>query len=166
VQAIRRVERDDVRVLVVGDGDGLSHLRPAENDLRVILTGRVPREDVPDYLAAMDVASLPQSVDGVGSFRYTTKLSEYIAAGLPIVTGRVPVAYDLDAGWIWRLPGAAPWDETYVAALARLMEEIQLDEVATRRGLVQRHLTIFDKELQQRHVAEFVSELVADRTRR
>ena len=50
---------------------------------------------MPNHLAAFDLASLPQSVDGVGSFRYTTKLSEYLAAGLPIVTGQIPAAYDL-----------------------------------------------------------------------
>ena len=166
VRAVRRVERDDLRVLVVGDGTGLRHLEAAaERDTRVILTGRVPREEVADYLSAMDVASLPQSVDGVGSFRYTTKLSEYLAAGVPIVTGRVPLAYDLDDGWIWRLPGAAPWEERYVAALARLMTEIQLDEVARRRALVPSDLKIFDKELQQRRAAAFIAELLADRNR-
>ena len=61
----------------------------------------------------MDVASLPQSVDGVGSFRYTTKLSEYLAARLPVVTGEIPLAFDLDDGWMWRLPGDAPWEERY-----------------------------------------------------
>jgi glycosyltransferase involved in cell wall biosynthesis len=166
VRAVRRVERDDLRVLVVGDGTGIRHLQAAAGgDARVILTGRVPHEEVADYVSAMDVASLPQSVDGVGSFRYTTKLSEYLAASVPIVTGRVPLAYDLDDGWIWRLPGAAPWEERYVAALARLMAEIQLDEAATRRALVPSNLKIFDKELQQRRAASFIVELLADRSR-
>ena len=43
-----------------------------------------------EFLAAFDLASLPQSVDRVGSFRYSTKLSEYLAAGLPIVTSQIP----------------------------------------------------------------------------
>ena len=55
-------------------------------------------EEVVDYLAAFDLASLPQSVDRVGSFRYSTKLCEYLAVGLPIITGQIPAAYDLDAG--------------------------------------------------------------------
>jgi hypothetical protein len=49
------------------------------------------------------------SVDQVGSFRYTTKLSKYLAFGLPVITGQIPLAYDLDDGWIWRLAGDAPW---------------------------------------------------------
>jgi hypothetical protein len=52
----------------------------------------VARDAVPDYLAAFDVASLPQSCDQIGAFRYTTKLPEYLAAKLPIVTGELPVA--------------------------------------------------------------------------
>ena len=112
VRAIRRVDRPDIRVLIVGDGEGLLRLRDlAHGDQRVILPGRVPRDELGGYLAAMDVASLPQSIDRVGSFRYTTKLSEYLAAGLPVITGRLPLAYDLDDGWLWRLAGRAPWDD-------------------------------------------------------
>jgi hypothetical protein len=29
---------------------------------------------------------------------YTTKFSEYLTAGLPVVTGQIPLVYDLDAG--------------------------------------------------------------------
>ena len=59
-------------------------------------------------MAAFDVGALPQSTDGVGSFRYTTKLSEYAAARLPVITSRIPAAYDLGCEWMWRLPGRGP----------------------------------------------------------
>ena len=121
VRAAARVERDDVFVLVVGDGSGRAHLEEIAGERlgrSVLLPGAVPREEVPLALAAMDVGSLPQSVDGVGAFRYTTKISEYLAANLPVVTGEIPLAYDLDEGWLWRLPGDSPWDERYLAALA------------------------------------------------
>ena len=88
------------------------------------------------HLAAIDVASLPQSVDGVGSFRYTTKISEYLAAGLPIVTGQIPLAYDLDDGWIWRLSGDAPWDPRYIADLADLMQSISPGELEAKKRAV------------------------------
>ena len=89
------------------------------------------------YLAAMDFASLPQSRDGVGMFRYTTKISEYAAAGLPIVTGRLPLAYDLDDGTMIRLPGFAPWSPQYIAAMADLMNEVTVREkgVSHPRGV-------------------------------
>ena len=95
VRALERTSRPNLKVVIVGDGTGRTHLEEAAGKRlgdSVILTGRVSRDQVPDYLAAMDVASLPQSVDQIGSFRYTTKLSEYLAAGLPIVTGQIPLA--------------------------------------------------------------------------
>jgi glycosyltransferase involved in cell wall biosynthesis len=166
VRAARASVRDDVKVLIVGDGDGRPVLeREAAHLLgeKVILSGRVARREVPDYLAAMDVGSLPQSVDGVGSFRYTTKLSEYVAARLPVVTGRLPFAYDLDDGWLWRLPGRAPWDRRYTDALAQLMDTVTSEQVEERRRFVPERPTLFDRDRQQRHVAAFLTELIEDR---
>ena len=163
VRAIRRVDRPDIRVLIVGDGEGLRRLRElAHGDQRVILPGRVPRDELGGYLAAMDVASLPQSVDRVGSFRYTTKLSEYLTAGLPVMTGRLPLAYDLDDGWLWRLAGRAPWDAAYVRGVAALMGEIRIDEVVARREQVPAKLMLFDRARQQRLVASFLAEIIDD----
>ena len=110
----------------------------------------------------MDVASLPQSVDRVGSFRYTTKLSEYLTAGLPVMTGRLPLAYDLDDGWLWRLAGRAPWDAVYVRGVAALMGEIRIDEVVARRERVPAKLMLFDRARQQRLVASFLTEIIDD----
>jgi hypothetical protein len=111
-----------------------------------------------EYLAAMDVASLPQSVDAVGSFRYTTKLSEYLAAGVPVVTGQIPLGYDLDDGWLWRLPGNAPWRPDYIQALAFLIDNLTPGELAVRRAAVPRDLPEFDRERQIARVGAFLRE--------
>jgi hypothetical protein len=165
IRAIRRVTRRDVVACIVGDGSGRKRLEDiAGDDLgsRVKLTGRVAPEDVPDYLAAFDIGSLSQSVDGVGSFRYTIKLSEYLAAGLPIITGQTPAAYDLDEGFMWRLPGHAPWSSAYVEALSGLLETLSASEVAERRMAVsRRHGEPFDKLAQQRRMSEFVEDLLS-----
>jgi glycosyltransferase involved in cell wall biosynthesis len=164
VRAVRDVKRRDVIVCVVGDGPGLERLREMARDLgaRVLLPGRVPAAEVADYLAAFDVASLPQSVDGVGSFRYSTKLSEYLAAGLPIITGETPAAYDLDEGYIWRLPGPAPWSAVYVHALTQLLETLTTGEIAQRRqAALHRQSHPFDQLAQQRRMGEFIEELLA-----
>lgn len=164
VAAALRVHRPDVRVLVVGDGSGRPHLeRLAAQRLgsTVILPGRVPRDEVNDYLAAMDVGSLPQSLDGVGSFRYTTKISEYLAASLPFLTGQVPLGYDLDNGCLWRLPGEAPWDDRYVNALAELMRTATREEVAHRRRLAALPLDrTFDRQSQVNRVTAFLTDLM------
>jgi glycosyltransferase involved in cell wall biosynthesis len=165
IRAIRRVTRRDVVACIVGDGSGRKRLEDiAGDDLgsRVKLTGRVAPEDVPDYLAAFDIGSLSQSVDGVGSFRYTIKLSEYLAAGLPIITGQTPAAYDLDEGFMWRLPGHAPWSSAYVEALTGLLETLSASEVAERRMAVSRRDgEPFDKLAQQRRMSEFVEDILS-----
>jgi glycosyltransferase involved in cell wall biosynthesis len=167
VRALRATTRTDVRVLVVGDGEGLEVLRrQGASDPRLVLAGPVSRGEVPEVLAAMDVASLPQSVDGVGSFRYTTKLSEYLAAGLPVVTGQIPVAYDLDEGWLWRLRGQAPWDERYVAALGELMATVSREDIEERRTRLPRVLEIFDEHRQRRRVTAFLTDIVSAHAQR
>ncbi len=167
VQAIRRVARRDLMICIVGDGSGRPRLEAmAGEDLgaRVLFTGRVPPTAVPEYLAAFDAATLSQSVDAVGSFRYSTKLSEYRAAELPIIIGEIPAAYDLDEGYFWRLPGSAPWSETHIEALARLLERLSAAEVADKRAAIARlQSNPFDPLLQQRRMKAFVTDILADR---
>jgi glycosyltransferase involved in cell wall biosynthesis len=166
VRAALGLSRADVRVLVAGDGTGLARLKALAGDKlgsTILLPGRIPRDEVPDYLAAMDVGSLPQSVDGVGSFRYTTKLSEYFAASLPVVTGEIPLAYDLDSGWLWKLPGDAPWDERYVTSLRKLMETITDDQGRLKRERVPADSPAFDKGSQVERVSEFLRDLLIAR---
>jgi hypothetical protein len=169
VEALRRVRRPDVYACIVGDGSGrarLQELAGEELGGRILLPGRVPAEAVADYLAAFDVASLSQSVDGVGAFRYSTKLSEYQAAGLPIITTQIPAAYDLDEGYFWRLPGGAPWSATYQDALVALLERMTDAEIQERReALLRRHADTFDQRAQQRRAVAFITEILESRPR-
>jgi glycosyltransferase involved in cell wall biosynthesis len=165
VRAIRRTPRHDVAVCVIGDGSGLAQLRQeAGEDLgtRVLLPGRVAPEQVADYLAACDLASLSQSTDEVGAFRYTTKLSEYLAVGLPVITTQTPLAYDLDQGYMWRLPGAAPWSPSYLDALVELLGGLTREDVHARSQAVrERHSDPFDRAEQQRRAGTFVRDLLS-----
>ncbi len=167
VKAVCRSSRSDVVACIVGDGDGLAHLRELAGDQlgkRVLLPGRVAPELVADYLAAFDAGSLSQSVDAIGSFRYTTKLSEYLAVGLPVISGQVPVAYDLDEGYFWRLPGEAPWSETFVAALTELLDGIDRAELEQRRQAALRaSAAVFGLDAQQRRMSAFVEDVLAAR---
>jgi glycosyltransferase involved in cell wall biosynthesis len=161
--ALRSVDRQDIAVIIVGGGPGSDHLRRlAGVDLgkRLHLVGNVENRFVLDYMAAMDVASLPQSVDGVGSFRYTTKISEYVAAHLPTVTGQIPLAYDLDSGWLWRLPGPTPWHPTYIGAMAALMRRITWDELRAKAAQMPATLPEFDRSAQVRRITGFIQDLL------
>jgi len=165
VQAACRLQRDDVKVVVVGEGSGLSRLRDlagARLGRTVLLPGRIPRDRVQAYLHAFDVGSLPQTVDRVGALRYTTKLSEYLAACLPTVTGQLPLAYEFGGDWLWRLPGDAPWDECYIAALAGVMAGVDRAAVECRRSLVPSDIRAFDRDHQIAQVCSFVSDLLGE----
>jgi glycosyltransferase involved in cell wall biosynthesis len=162
IQAVRNSSRKDIAVLIVGDGNGKSHLEKFAGNLvgkRVYFTGRVPHECVPEFLAAMDIGSLPQSTDGVGSFRYTIKLSEYLAAGLPIVTGQIPLAYDLDTGWIWRICGKAPWKTDYIGALTEWMNGLKHSDLTEKKLCVPTKISEFDQKLQISRISAFIAEI-------
>jgi glycosyltransferase involved in cell wall biosynthesis len=165
VQAVRRTARRDLVACIVGDGDGLGRLKELAGDElggRVLLPGRVAPELVPDYLSAFDIGSLSQSIDRVGSFRYTTKLSEYLAVGLPLVTGEVPAAYDLDEGYLWRLGGDAPWSARFIDELTSLLERISLAEIAERREAAAAvSAEVFDRGAQQRRMSSFIGDILA-----
>jgi Glycosyl transferases group 1 len=166
VRAARLTQRRDLVVCVIGEGSGrerMEEMAGEELGSRVLFPGRVPPAEVPDYLAALDAGSLSQSVDRVGSFRYTTKLSEYFAASLPIITGEIPAAYDLDEDCMWRLPGHAPWSADYVNALAELLRRLSADEVAQKRdAMLKRRTEPFDIAVQRRRMTAFIEDLLAD----
>ncbi len=165
VQAVRRTDRADLVACIVGDGDGLAHLRELAGEelgTRVVLPGRVAPELVADHLAAFDVGSLSQSVDRVGSFRYTTKLSEYLAAGLPVITGETPLAYDLDDGEVWRVRGAAPWSAAFVDSLTELLEGLSREQIDRRHeAALAAGGAPFERRAQQRRMQAFVADILA-----
>lgn len=164
VRAVKRLTPSRrVAVVIVGGGSGLDRLRELAGDRvgeDIFLLGEVPGSQVADHLAAFDVASLPQSVDGVGNFRYTTKVSEYLAAGLAVVTGRIPMAYDLDEGWLWRLAGRTPWCEEYIEQLSRLMARANRDQIAQKQQAIPADIPEFDRDRQVRRVTEFIGDIL------
>ncbi|TFE22645.1 glycosyltransferase [Cohnella luojiensis] len=165
VMAAQKLKRKDITVFIVGDGDGrgrLEKITDRANLSNVIYTGRIPREEVPKYLAAMDLASLPQSIDQVGSFRYTTKLSEYLSAGLPIVMGKTPMSYDLNGEWIYRIQGIKPWSDTYIESLVVLLEDISSQGIKERKKSVPRKPPLFDKDVQISNVSEFIQDILLE----
>jgi hypothetical protein len=150
-----------VCVLIVGDGTGLAELRRRAGSrlgVDIFLPGRVEQRRIPGFLAAMDIGLLPQSVDSVGSFRYTTKVAEYLAAKLPFVTNEIPAAYDLFSDFCWILPGRSPWDPRFVVALARLMQNLSYEDVKRMRGRIPESLREFDAERQTLSVSRFLTD--------
>jgi len=88
--------QDRVRLLMVGDGPNMSLVKDSLSKFNVtdssILTGLVPQDEGPAYLAACDILASPHvpNPDGTPFFGSPTKLFEYMAMGKGIV------ASDLD----------------------------------------------------------------------
>ena len=163
VSAISKMENKNVVALIVGGGTGYQKAIEAAGDKlnkTIFLVGPVPRDLVPQYLSAMDLGSLPQSVDGVGSFRYTTKISEYVSCELPIVTGQIPLAYDFGEDTLWRLPGNAPWDKVYINSLVELLTSVSPQEIERKRKNTPRLAHLFDKNEQVLRVESFFKDLL------
>jgi len=80
--------RERVKVLLVGKGQALSSLKSLASELgikdQVLFTGAVPHDQIPSYLAAIDVALMPRAVE----YASPLKLFEYMAAGKAIVAPR------------------------------------------------------------------------------
>ncbi len=82
----------DIHFLLVGEGPlrkGLQENLRAQDLLKnVSFTGYVPYEQIPAYLAAMDIAIAPYPP--IRKFYFSPlKLFEYMATGLPVVASRV-----------------------------------------------------------------------------
>jgi glycosyltransferase involved in cell wall biosynthesis len=78
------------RILLVGDGPAIPALKQLAADLgvanHVTFVGAVPHDDVPIYLAAMDIVVISRAVD----YASPLKLFEYMAAGKALVAPRQP----------------------------------------------------------------------------
>lgn len=78
----------DVQFLLIGPAtvavDSLAALK------NVHLLGARPHEDVPGYLAHVDVAIIPYVLDDYTASVFPTKLVEYLAMGLPVVSTPIP----------------------------------------------------------------------------
>ena len=94
--AARLREFDSFRFLLIGGGHEEAAIRALINELglqdRIVITGKVPYDEVPEYLAAADVAVAPfePSRHAPSSGKTFTldplKIFEYLAMGLPTVT--------------------------------------------------------------------------------
>jgi glycosyltransferase involved in cell wall biosynthesis len=77
---------------LVGPHDLLGNIAPLEGLPNVVMTGRVPYEEVPDYVRAFDVCLNPYILDNVAEGCSPIKLYEYLATGKPIVSVDMPEA--------------------------------------------------------------------------
>ncbi len=88
VDALAGIE--NATLYLVGDGPERARIEQLARDrhVNVVCTGTVPHDEVPEHLAAMDVALVLSA--GEQPFHYSPlKLAEYLAAGVAVIAPRV-----------------------------------------------------------------------------
>lgn len=138
VEALADIDDEDVVGLIVGDGEGVAHLkrRAAERKIshRVHFPGWVPHTQVPCYVNAMDVCVSTQTNDPVGWSRTTAKLPEFMACGRTVLATEVGEAAALLKGTGQLLPYEGLRDDSHPRRLARRIRQIRGGDVTIRAG--------------------------------
>ena len=93
-QSLAVNEDENLKVMIVGEGDLYEYLQDFrdENGLedRLILTGKVPFEEIPRYLSVADICLLPAYKNDIMENIVPIKLYEYMAMGKPVIATKLP----------------------------------------------------------------------------
>ncbi|MGK7893635.1 MAG: glycosyltransferase [Xenococcus sp. (in: cyanobacteria)] len=128
IEALGLLKDLPIKALLVGDGNGRSILENRAQQLgiaeRVVFTGRIPYDELPCYLSAMDVCVSTQSNNLVGMVRTTGKLPLYLAYGKYVVATDVGEAKKVlpDVGCL--LPYTDVRDDTHPSRLAKQLRKL------------------------------------------
>jgi glycosyltransferase involved in cell wall biosynthesis len=159
----RRDLRASTRLLLIGDGARLPAVRKLlQRCNRVdeaVLTGLVPQEEGPSYLAACDIVALPTvpNRDGSPFFGSPTKLFEYMAMGRAIAASRLGQASEMLEDGVNALL-VSPADPGALAlALERLVDD---DPLRLRLGAAARKQAEM-RHSWEAHIARLVDRLEA-----
>jgi glycosyltransferase involved in cell wall biosynthesis len=154
-----RAEWPGVRLLIIGSGPERSALEQLAQELGVDASVRFlgDRADIPDLLAALDVAVCCSDFEGS-----PLSVMEYMDAGLPIVAttvGGVPDLIDNEVHGLLVPPGDP--DALAAAIAAQLRDRERARAMGTRAR--ERRRTEFDIEVQVRRIEALYTELLEQR---
>lgn len=164
VESLKYLNRSDISILIVGDGDGKSKLEamiPEALRSRVIFTGRLSESEVVSAMNAMDIGFVTQTLDQLGSYRLTTKLPEYLACGLPVAMSPIPGFYDYVVPAGWALPPYHPNSLMFHKGCAAWLDQLTWDEIKTRSSYaIEIADRVFGYERISSKFSNFVQELL------
>ena len=135
IATLKRLKRTDVTMLIVGDGNGIAHLKAGLPDAlrsQVVFTGRLPEAEVVGAMNTMDIGFITQTLDALGNYRLTTKLPEYLACGVPVAMSPVPGFYDYAQEAGWALPARHPASVDFHTACAAWLDTLRPEQIAEK----------------------------------
>ncbi len=169
VEAIGLLKDRTIHGILVGDGSGIERLQERCRQLgvgeRVCFAGRLPYDQLPEWLAAMDVCISTQTDDIAGRVRTTGKLPLYLAAGRHILATAVGEARRILPAEML-IPYNGIKDEGYPRRLASRLDELLGERARFRRHddrLVQLARTHFEYAMLSARVKSVVDALVGGR---
>jgi glycosyltransferase involved in cell wall biosynthesis len=168
VEAMRLLRGEPVKGVLIGSGSArpILEARAREYGLgdRMLFLDPVPYENVPRYLAAIDVWLSTQTNDIPGRVRTTGKLPLYLAAGRYVLASDVGEA-SLVLPPEMRVPYDGTVDRDYPARLADRLREIMRDPARLKAGAanVERARTIFDYDVLSARVGALLESLASGR---
>jgi glycosyltransferase involved in cell wall biosynthesis len=157
--------RTDIHFLIVGDGAALEGLRrsAAERHLRCVsFTGRVPRGQVPDYLALSDACLVHLRKQKLFETVMPSKIFESLAMGRPVILGVRGFA----AEFLRQSGGGICIEPEDADALLQAIERLRADPALARsmaetgRGYV---LKSFDRDRLADDYAGLLQQLLRER---
>ncbi len=94
VLELAKAKKNNIKLLIVGEGDAYETLQRIRNDHglqdSLILTGRRPYEEIPEYIAAADICLLPADPkEKVMHDGLPAKIYEYLAMAKPMITTKL-----------------------------------------------------------------------------
>jgi glycosyltransferase involved in cell wall biosynthesis len=159
VEVINVLRDKPVMGLLIGDGSGLPKLRAKCKEYgiedKVLFLGRLPFDQLPDYLTVFDICLSTQTNDLVGQVRTTGKLPLYLACDRCVLASKVGEAKNiLPDEMLLEFDGSQ--DAHYPAQLAERITSIlrnreALNQSGAMRKLAQIH---FNYDLLAKKVAD------------
>jgi glycosyltransferase involved in cell wall biosynthesis len=121
------------KLLLIGGGEQENELKTIVTDLgiseRVIFTGFVSYDDLPEYLALSTVAINPLEISQVASIAFPNKVLQYLATGIPVVSTRLEGLFSAIDG----IEGLT-WAETPTKVLEIAIEVTQAGGGSTHKS--------------------------------
>jgi glycosyltransferase involved in cell wall biosynthesis len=172
MRAFAMISREfpSVKLNLVGDDDGVSQIQKfrsyaQELDIgeKVIFSGKVPRESIPQYLAQASVLALARPASIQASAGLPTKVGEYLASGKPVLVTRTGELGN------WLEDGVnvyfAPPDDAsaYADRLRYIFSHLDEAKLVGERGqrVAQQH---FDYRVQGKRLKEFLESISKGRS--